>query len=150
MLLYKHCIIATFFSAGEEVLFPFHGDWNTVVLKSASLLALTPLKCATPRSYVAQLINTKRTNRYSIAIKHLKRRPFPIISFFSQSSAHDWESWNKVFYYSWSNKGRFKKRCVCKLVMHNAFFSSKLVLAYTKRYNKWSTRFVTLFIWVPS
>ena len=42
--------LATFFSAGEEVLFPFHGDWNTVVLKSASLLALTPLKGATPRS----------------------------------------------------------------------------------------------------
>ena len=33
-------------------------------------------------------------------VQHFNRRPFPIISFFSQSSAHDCKSWNQNYYLS--------------------------------------------------
>ena len=36
-------------------------------------------------------------------VQHFNRRPFPIISFFSQSSAHDCESWNRVLFKSFIN-----------------------------------------------
>ena len=50
-------------------------------------------------------------------VQHFNRRPFPIISFFSQSSAHDRKSWNIVlcwFLQSWPGRiCRGKDRQAC-------------------------------------